>query len=53
MNGKGQGKAAGISNKLALLQATKSASSKSHLWFCAAQRTVQFKGNKFVSLPVD
>jgi len=53
MNGKGQGKPAGISNRLALLKATKWANRKSHLWFCTAQRTVQFKWNKFVSSQVD
>jgi len=53
MNGKGQGKAAGISNRLSLLQATKCANSKAYFWFCTAQRTDQFKGNKFVSSPVD
>jgi len=53
MNGKGQAKDAGISNRLALLQATKFANSKSHLWFCTEQRTDQFKGNKFVTSPVD
>ena len=53
MNGKGQGKDAGISSRLALIQATKCADRISHLWFCTAQRTIQFKGKKFVYSPVD
>jgi hypothetical protein len=44
MNGKGQGKAAGISNRLALLQATKCANSKSNLWF--VQHNEQFSSKE-------